>query len=523
SLFILGGGGIFYDYYGVDKNKLLTREQGGIPLYSGSTIIARLLNKPVMIYAAGAGPLLTADGKEMTRIAFDCADVIAVRDSGSKALITALGLAAEKIRVTTDPAYLLPEIPASAVEELQVKFKLKDAHPLVGVALREWDLANSPVDWVDIVREALDNFVDKYHATLVFIPFHATTAETSDTKFMHRFVNKMRNKKSAVILPEKLSAQEKSGLIGTCDLVLGMRLHSIIFSIKNEVPFVALEYDPKVTQALQDSKLSAYGVALDILTSAKLENLLENVYSHRSVIRKELSVEKGRLLQLAKVNNELAYSLLDHPDAYMRHAPAGEWLNAAAIQLIEQNDALWVLVGSLRDEITRKNNQFQKDIDSLTHLAEKQLAEINADKDEIYHLKAAVDQKEFDIGVLAKEISGLKTVVDQKSVEGSRLREETATLKQTIDSRIKEISSLKETLDKAFADHQLLVSSYNDLSKDLKWYREEVDRRQFLHKEAAPLRLIDKIFRGLVFWDRYGFRQLIRKIVGKRSGKSSTS
>jgi polysaccharide pyruvyl transferase WcaK-like protein len=64
NLIILGGGGLFHDYWGVQTDTLLTRNLTGIPFFSGFPLLAELTKKPCMIYAVGVGPLLYEEGKD---------------------------------------------------------------------------------------------------------------------------------------------------------------------------------------------------------------------------------------------------------------------------------------------------------------------------------------------------------------------------------------------------------------------------------------------------------------------------
>ncbi len=83
SLIILGGGGLFHDYWEVDPGTILTRDQSGLAYYVGILILARLVGVPSMIYAVGVGPLRTDQSKELTTLAFELADAATVRDRTS--------------------------------------------------------------------------------------------------------------------------------------------------------------------------------------------------------------------------------------------------------------------------------------------------------------------------------------------------------------------------------------------------------------------------------------------------------
>lgn len=517
SLFLLGGGGIFYDYYGVDGDTILTRQHGGIPLYTGLAVMARLLGKAVMLYGVGAGPLFSDEARRLTRIALDCADIITVRDNGSKALLISLGISGERIRVTSDPAYLLAD--DSNGDDLLAKYKLTDTHPLIGVALREWKPGKHPAEWEQAVIKALDGFMERNQARVLFLPFHLTTPESSDRQFMQNLANGMRHKKDVILLPEKASTQEKAALIGKCDLLLGMRLHALIFAIQQTVPLAALEYDPKVKYAMEDSGLAAYGSPLEGLSASSLENLLEEVYAKRVEIKKELTKERQRLIGLAQINTDLALDLLKQPEKYKREESGPDWLNELTLQLVTKNDDLYMQVEALHKKIQASYEGFQKDVDHFNQLLEKQLAEIHTDKDVIYALKAAVTQKDFDYGVLQKELGAVETASAQKTADNERLQGENNRLREQIEGQRRQLEQVKAALDQAQNEREQLTAAIKTLKNDLDWYRQEVERREFRHKESFPLKMIDRFYRGLVYWERFGFKALMQKIIEKITRK----
>src|SRR5690242_16551873 len=67
DLVILGGGGLFQDYWGFDPETLLTVRAGGISYYSGPAALAALSRRPLRLHALGFGPLSSAPASRFTR------------------------------------------------------------------------------------------------------------------------------------------------------------------------------------------------------------------------------------------------------------------------------------------------------------------------------------------------------------------------------------------------------------------------------------------------------------------------
>ncbi|MFQ5410052.1 MAG: polysaccharide pyruvyl transferase family protein, partial [Anaerolineales bacterium] len=167
DLLLLGGGGLFHDYWGFDPDTLLTGEHAGLSFFGGLPLLGALLEKPVMLYAVGVGPLHSALGRAYTRTLFELASRASVRDAASLEQLRAIGAPTDGVQLTADPAFDLADQPAPAAPPEGAE------QPHVGVALREWSIDVSPEYWERQVAAALDAFLDRYGGGVVFIPFQS--------------------------------------------------------------------------------------------------------------------------------------------------------------------------------------------------------------------------------------------------------------------------------------------------------------------------------------------------------------
>src|SRR3954466_12860908 len=86
DLVILGGGGLFQEYWGFDPEALLTVRAGGISYYSGPAALAALSRKPLRLHGLGFGPLSSAPAARFTRAVCRAASAVSVRDVPSREL-----------------------------------------------------------------------------------------------------------------------------------------------------------------------------------------------------------------------------------------------------------------------------------------------------------------------------------------------------------------------------------------------------------------------------------------------------
>ncbi|TAK32792.1 MAG: glycosyltransferase [Chloroflexota bacterium] len=323
DLIVLGGGGVFFDYWGFDPSGLLTRTDCGTAYYANFPMLAALFNRPLMVNAVGVGPLHTDEGRRYTRLAFLQAGAASVRDPESARWLLDLGVEKDRFELTADPAFGLEPVPAErAVEILRAEGIALD-RPLIGVALREWDAGARTGSWQAEVATALDRLIELCDAQLLFVPFQKVNMPSlRDHEALREVRELMAHGERAAILQGVYGPEEIAGVLGRCELVLGMRLHALIFAALGLVPAVGLAYDPKVHQTMCQLGLERYAIDLAELSSGRLAETLAMAWNCRERLRSELGPVVQALSGLAERNAELAANLLEethvpalHPEA----------------------------------------------------------------------------------------------------------------------------------------------------------------------------------------------------------------
>jgi polysaccharide pyruvyl transferase CsaB len=296
DLVLVGGGGLFHDYTGFIPDALLTEGNWGIGFHCTPAILASIYQKPLMIYAVGVGPLYSKHAKQYTRAACAAAQTVTVRDAESKTLLVELGVPEEKVVVTADPAFSLVPVPQQISH---------GAKPLVGVVVRQWNFGVHPVFWEGELAAGLDLFLERNGGEIVFLPFQQFPGEAeNDLAVSQRVRSRMKRQEQARVLEGTRSPAEVAGLLGSCDLVVGMRLHALIFSVVTRRPFVALRYDPKVTHAVDRVGRQRLSIDIGEIDAAVLADLMGEALATPPA-------DAGDLAALAVQNAQLAVETME--------------------------------------------------------------------------------------------------------------------------------------------------------------------------------------------------------------------
>jgi polysaccharide pyruvyl transferase CsaB len=293
DLVISGGGGLLQDVY---PTRVIS---GPLPYYLLIVLIAKLLRKKVMFFSQGIGPVETSYGKWLMRRFANLADVVTVRDNYSANLLKRLGVTKPKTEVTSDIVFAFEK---ETDHECYDSLPLHGNEKLIGVSVRPWFTDDT---YCKRVANLLDNLIVKKGVTPVFIPME----NHHDYKVSEKVLTYMNNKDACHLLGTNFSPNQYLNFIEKCELVIGMRLHSLIFATIAHVPHIGISYDKKVENLLKINGMWEFSTHLEDINPDQLfhnaEHLMENSsnYNHSlKLIASQLKKDALRNIDILKEN-----------------------------------------------------------------------------------------------------------------------------------------------------------------------------------------------------------------------------
>ncbi len=218
---ISGGGSLLQDKTG----------NRSVIYYSGIMLLAKLHRKPFVVYAQGIGPIEKPFNQKITKFTLSKAALITVRDEASKKFLQQIGVKKEIIEVP-DPVLGIEAQDGYANDWLTKSGLTEQTY--ISVSVRDWP---SEVNYLEKIAKVLDEL--PHH--IVFVPMHGEHDEKTSLK-----VSEMMQKRKSDIAPYDFSIADKIAVIGQSELLVGMRLHALIFAAVMDTPFTAVSYDPKI-------------------------------------------------------------------------------------------------------------------------------------------------------------------------------------------------------------------------------------------------------------------------------------
>ncbi len=292
GIFISGGGGLLQDVSGRGLS---------ISYYLGLVMLARLFKIPCVIYAQGIGPVKRRINKRIIKSVLTKVNLIMVRDDQSRIFLEEIGIEKELV-VVTDPAFLLS--PEELPEDMVKKYQLNSVPEIIngmtiGIVIRNCPEIRKDYQKITLqIAKIADYLITEYQAKIIFLPFQ----KKQDWPLLQDIVKQMDYSNFHCFDQEVTPAQILS-LVSRLSLIIAMRFHAIIFATINNVPFIALSYDPKISNYVNSLGLTELLLNLNQLTLTEIDNKLKYIRVHQEKIKSVLSIAQRQYQDRANIGN----------------------------------------------------------------------------------------------------------------------------------------------------------------------------------------------------------------------------
>ncbi len=287
DLLLSGGGSLLQDF--TSKKSLL--------YYLSVMLFAKLLGKKVMLFAQGIGPIRSAAMRRLTRFVCSRVDVITVRDAGSRQELVRMGIPEDKVQLTADAVLTLEPGNKEMGKALLARYKIPADRPLVAVSVRMWQEREA---YFGELAQAVAHIAAAHKARLVLLPLQYP----ADLPACLKLRQLLPQNTEACVLDAAFDTEQFLALTGNFSLVIGMRLHALIFAAVMQVPFVAVSCDPKIDGFIAETGGLSAGTT-ETLRAADVE-----AAAAAAMARTDAAGRLQALRERAQLNEKMAFALL---------------------------------------------------------------------------------------------------------------------------------------------------------------------------------------------------------------------
>jgi polysaccharide pyruvyl transferase WcaK-like protein len=288
--------------------KLLNPAFNFLITLAGLVPLGAVLGGRFFAYCHGVGPLRTTAGRWLARWVYQRCDDVLVRDEDSRQLLLSCGVDPWRVSTWVDAAFLTRPAPHRRVDRILDDLGLTGPEPLIGVNVtRNLNL------WFKTDRLSEDEFAGRLARVLDELAGRIGPARTvlicthrADIRLARRVRACMARQDAAILANDPFledgtgyDCHDIVGVMGRLELMIGMRLHSLILALAATTPVVGISYAPKVASTLRLLGLDRNMIDLSSDGVGGLFHAVEEVWAERA--RQRLAL----VLQIADVKGRV--------------------------------------------------------------------------------------------------------------------------------------------------------------------------------------------------------------------------
>ncbi len=291
KMLLFGGGSLLQD----------ATSSKSVLYYLAVLRLAQKCGLKTMLYANGVGPILKKRNRALAARILNRTDLITLRDDKSDEELRALGVTSPKTIITADPAFTLDaSLSLSGEYFLHMAGVPKKARLMV-VSIREWK--ENAADFSAEMAAFCDDMAERHGLVPLFVPMQYP----ADVAIAEEVAGKMRHE--AYHIRRELSVPEMFAVLSEAEVLVGMRLHSLIYATTLAVPAMAIVYDPKISAFMEslcqpECADAAHFSARD--AAAMVDRILEEYEKRKEMLR----ARNEDLRRMAEENATYALRLL---------------------------------------------------------------------------------------------------------------------------------------------------------------------------------------------------------------------
>ena len=261
--------------------------------------MAKFFKKKVMLYSNGIGPVTGKINRKLVKMVVNNVDLITLREEFSKQDLLDMGVKKPQMHITADASFTLKSISDEASKDILLKEGVPFDKEIVGISVRAWNKAKGGDKYIKEIAKACDSIIEQ-NKNVLFIPME----QPKDIEISKKVMYEM--KKDSYILKNSYKPDEILGIIGQMNLIVGMRLHTLLFSASKKVPMIGIIYDPKIEYYLSVLNMPKGGdVRTGDIDAKRLAAQMEGMFINLQRYEDILEDKRDLLLKRANQNEKL--------------------------------------------------------------------------------------------------------------------------------------------------------------------------------------------------------------------------
>lgn len=247
------------------------------------------------VYANGVGPINKKSNQALTAEVLNKVALITLREQDSQDVLNKIGINKPPMYVTCDPAISIAPGNKKELSEI-LKNENIPADDYAVISVRNWKSNH----YKESIIELSKYLKEKYSLNCIFVPMQFK----KDYKICSECA------KHGYVLNNPHNFYDIMTIAAHSRIVIGMRLHMLMYGANAGIPVIGLSYDPKISAYLSYLNQSNI-VDSENCNYETIKGMVDNIMTDYNRITDDLHKKTSQLKELQKMNAELAIKLLE--------------------------------------------------------------------------------------------------------------------------------------------------------------------------------------------------------------------
>lgn len=270
----------------------------------------RILGKKTMVYAHTIGPFsgrIAPVIRWMSLYVLRKTTLVTVREKDSLKFCDHCN-----VRLTAESVFSMPTDISQAEGVTELQELRKKGKKVVGLTIHHiyYKYFFSKEVYMRKMADIIDRIAVDYGCEVLLIPMESVTGNYNDVDMAWELKTMLKSPNRFTILGKDYDPIVVSAIIGSVDLFVGTKTHSIVYGLKSGVPTLSISYQQKANEFMEMFGVLENAIDLKDLDVLKFDAIFKRMINNLPSIRKQQEIVYVAIQRKSMENKELLMGLL---------------------------------------------------------------------------------------------------------------------------------------------------------------------------------------------------------------------
>lgn len=270
-----------------------------------------ILGKKTMVYAHTIGPFkgrFKGIIKWMSMYVLKRTNLVTIREKDSIKYCKDMNAV-----LTAETVFSLPTELSLAKKNEELQELRSEIKPVIGLTIHHiyFKYFFTKEEYMKIMTDIINLIIDKYGCNVLLIPMESKTGNYNDRDMAHEMKEMLNNKSAFKIIENDYESSTTAAIIGSCDLFIGTKTHSIVYGLKSETPTLSIAYQQKTNEFMGMYGVPENSINLKDLNTEDFEKIFSRMMSNLKEVKDTQHKFNNIIINKSLENRDLLIKLLN--------------------------------------------------------------------------------------------------------------------------------------------------------------------------------------------------------------------